>query len=503
MSKRKYRINQSTNQGKNNTANYDAAPDYEGVQMKGDSTHPLFWLTFAMAYIGLAVWAIYSYFTSNPIYTQLGLACAIMLPAGFIVSKLLKGLGVLQKPRQQKSSRLGELLYAPALIIPAAIIGVPVYHFLHYPVMMCFLTTSAALTFIVLMVDTCLNLFREQFTKFFVYLYKLLYLVVVEFFIIKILYNIVFKCVIAPIARALGRAWMKLMDAFIWIVGKLKDACVWLFTKVIAPTVRFIVNRMVVPFFKFIGRVLKAFYNHVLVPFVNFLAKLARATCKYIIKPTIKFLVRLAKAFYRYVILSIVRFVRFVVSNVKKMVVGLCVMLRDYVIVPVVKCTKKAAETVAKKVIKPVLLFIYNNVILKFIELMGDLSEFLFDHVFVPFFKFLSRVPGWLANYVFKPIYRYVIKPICKMLKAIGNFIFKYILRPIWKVLVAIGKAIYNYFLKYVFKVIQMQCRLMADVMKTLFGWVFNDANGVVNYFITIPLIILSIVGGVVYYFWF
>ncbi len=96
---------------------------------------------------------------------------------------------------------------------------------------------------------------------------------------------------------------------------------------------------------------------------------------------------------------------------------------------------------------------------------------------------------GWVYSKILTPLYNAMLR--------VMKCIYKYVLTPVYKALVWIAKVIYNYFLKYVFHIISMQYIFVTKQLKIVYSWVFNDANGVVNYFITIPLIIL-VVGGIV-----
>ena len=100
-----------------------------------------------------------------------------------------------------------------------------------------------------------------------------------------------------------------------------------------------------------------------------------------------------------------------------------------------------------------------------------------------------------------KAIYNHILVPMYRGMVWLMKKIYEYVLKPLYKCMVWIAKAIYNHFLKYVIRIIQMQYFFLSKQLKIVYSWVFSDANGVVNYFITIPLIVIAIVGVIIYKF--
>lgn len=379
-----------------------------------DYTHPFYWSAFALGYIAVAVWAIVSFFKGDDaLYTQLGWTCVALFPAGLIVNKLLKLLGLWRKPREGKSSRLGQLLYAPALLFPAAIIGVPIVHFTHYPGLFCYTATSGAIVSIVLLVDFCLNLFKAQFTLFFTTVYSLVYRFFKHFLWDTVIVDFLFKRVLCSLCnKILGYIIALYHCKFMKrIRRKVKNALLYLIDNILLPISRWL-KKVLKVFFRFL-------WEKILSPFFQFIRDTYRfikhVVLDYILRPTIKFLIKASKKIW-------------------------LVLLR-------------------------------------------------------PFFRLLTRF------FVF--LYKHLVLGLAHIAEEIFKLIFRFILKPIGRVLHWIYKIIYNYFLKYLFAVIVMQCKFLYRQLSNIFSWIFNDANGVVNYFITIPLLILAVIGAIVYYFWF
>ena len=64
------------------------------AQKSKDQTHPSYWLIFAVCYIVVAVYSVYSYYNGDvDLYTKLGFLSVGLFPAGLIVNKLLKAIG--------------------------------------------------------------------------------------------------------------------------------------------------------------------------------------------------------------------------------------------------------------------------------------------------------------------------------------------------------------------------------------------------------------------------
>ena len=127
-------------------------------------TPPIYWQIFSLLYLLSAGVGIWSYFSGDEtLFYAMALTCAVLLPAGIIVDKLCAKLGLWKKVSVDKISKLGRLLYAPALLLPLGIVGFPLYYFLDLTIPLCFLITTASIVVIVLFVDTCLNLYKEQF----------------------------------------------------------------------------------------------------------------------------------------------------------------------------------------------------------------------------------------------------------------------------------------------------------------------------------------------------
>lgn len=384
-----------------------------------DHTPPLYWSAFAIGFIAVAVGTVLSFFKGDSsLFTKLGWASVALLPSGLIVNKMVKLLGAWNTPREGKSSRLGQLLYAPALVMPAAIIGVPLYYFTNYPGLFCFAATSGAIVAIVFLVDSCLNLFKEEFALFFSSIYSFLYRVVwrkifVEFIVETIIADFLVARVLSPFFTSIKKG-----------VGKIYNSKLmkWIRRKVHAG-LKYLVDKILSPFLSWLGKKIKAFF---------------------------KFLwVNMLYPFFR--------FIKDVLLFIKHIVL-------DYILRPTIKLLIKAGKQVWLFLLRPLF------------RLLTRFFLFIYKHLALGFV--------------------HIIKELCRL-------VYCYLLSPIGRVLRWLSSAFYNYFLKYIFKVIKMQCYFLYRQLSHIFGWIFSDANGVVNYFITIPLLILAVVGAIVYYIWF
>lgn len=341
--------------------------EYSGNEFCLDNvTPPLYWQIFSLLYLLSAGVGIWSYFSGDDtLFYAMVLTCAILLPAGIIIDKLCTKLGWWKNVSVDKISKLGRLLYAPALLLPLGIVGFPLYYFLDLSIPLCFLITTASIVIIVLFVDTCLNLYKEQFVSFFQRLYLALYHIFLNFIwypIKNFLLVPLWKYILKPLGHLIGKCYDKSCDALEWLI------------------------------------------DHVFGPLV---------------------------AFLRRVILKV----------------------------------------------KPVFSF-FKKVVVKIID-------------------YISKFFNWFNSTVLEPLIDKVIVPFFEAL-------YDYVLHPLYKVVRWIlVDVVYRYFLKYIFAVLEAIFDFSVSFIKVVFGWVLNDANGVVNYFITIPLIVIAVIGSIVYFFFF
>ena len=314
---------------------------------------PIFWHLFSFLYLVAAGIGIWAHFSDAPdLLNAMVVTCLSLLPGGFLVDKCCSILGLWENVSIKKPSKLGKLLYAPALLVPLAIIGYPLFHFLHLAVPFCFLIATATIMLIVFVVDTCLNVYKEQFVLFFQDLYEGIYEFLHDYVwnpVKNYLFKPIWKYVLDPIFRFLERCLEKLFDGVVWL------------------------------------------YKHVLKPLNKFLKQLFT---------------------------PIWHFIKFVMIAIK---------------------------------------------------------------------DFINAVLCWLITHIIEPFFRKVVIPV---------------VRPLYKgVRFIIVDVVFECFLKYILIVVGSLIRIAGGFFKVVFGWVLNDANGVVNYFITIPLIVLSIIGALFYFF--
>ncbi|MEE1083225.1 MAG: hypothetical protein UH850_05745 [Paludibacteraceae bacterium] len=341
--------------------------EYSGNEFCLDNvTSPLYWQIFSLLYLLSAGVGIWSYFSGDDtLFCSMALTCVVLLPAGIIVDKLCAKLGWWKNVSVDKISKLGRLLYAPALLLPLGIVGFPLYYFLDLTIPLCFLITTASIVVIVLFVDTCLNLYKEQFVSFFQRLYLALYYILLNYIWHPIKNFILvpfWKYILKPLGRFIEYCYSKFCDAFEW------------------------------------------FEDNVLDPIKDFFE---------------------------------------------------CVTLK---LEPVWDFFKRVVENIKDWI-----------------------SDF-FD---------------WFEDKIWNPFIDKVVVPFFKKL-------FDYVLHPLYKVVKwIIVEVLYKYFLKYIFAVLEAIFDFSVGFIKVVFGWVLNDANGVVNYFITIPLIVIAVIGSIVYFFFY